>query len=241
MLLFGAVVYVGVPTMERLHTKGYFDSKTAEKVLSKPGKHKVKLEVRFKGNKGWGKYGRTFYWNGTMNVKESCIRFSHSYCINLQDDCITHFNKMKKDGPDITNSEFFSVCSLVTNVNAKLDLTVKYVFDKNHISTKDLNKLAKANNKTPDEIISYITQVCQNATFNKSFNVKRWDYKRARFNFYCLNVKDYPQYSNITDDNVWLTAYDISMFKPEVTYTVTSVKTGKVLKNVTTTKVISEI
>lgn len=214
-------------------------SKTAEKILSKIGKHKVKLKVCFGGNKNWGKYGRTFYWNGTMNVKESCINLGNTYK-NHKHALLTHFSKFGGWGPEEVDPEAFSIGFLATNVNAKLDMTIKYVFDKNHISSKDLNELAKDNNTTTDAIIAYIKQISLDLTFNKSFDVKAWDYKKARFNFYTLKISDYSKYKDF-DDNVHINSFDITMFKPEVTYTVTSVKTGKVLKNVSTTKVISEI
>lgn len=224
--------------------KGNFDSKTAEKILSKPGKHKVKLKVCFVGNKNWGKYGRTFYWNGIMNVKESCMKDDLSNKYNKKDlgIVVCHTYKMSKNCATEDSPFCFAVKHLVTNVNAKLDLTVKYTFDKDHISSKDLQEFAKDNNMSVDELMSKIESVGSTVTFTKSFDVKPFNAKKAQFKPYCLDIENYSQYGAYYENKNTHSLYELwKLFKPEVTYKVTSKSTGKVLFNKTTTNIYSNV
>lgn len=219
-------------------------SKTAEKILSKIGKHKVKLKVHFMGNKGWGKYGRTFYWSGIMNVKESCMKDSLSNKYNKKDlgIVVCHTYKMSKDCEKEDSQFCFAVKHLVTNVNAKLDLTVKYTFDKDHISSKDLQEFAKNHNMSIDELMSRIESVGSTATFTKSFDVKPFDATKAQFKPYYLDIENYPQFNAYYENKKTHSLYELwKLFKPEVTYKVTSKSTGKVLFNKTTTNIYSNV
>lgn len=228
------------------NAKGFDGSVYFEKILGKPGKHKIKMNVSFGGKNG--NYEKDFIWTGTFKIEEACDFYEHGKSKIV----VSHTERVRRGKGDfhilalaINNPTAFCVNHLVTNVDAKLDIKVKYVFDKRHINEDALSSLADMKHTTTDKILKLFGNISDVVTFNKSFHVKAWDANRAKYNPYSLDIIDFPQYYSFNQKIFTEKINDIyeeiwNLFKPEVTYTITSKKTGKVLRNVTTTKVLSK-
>lgn len=210
---------------------GFWDSLEGFSKALTPGKHKVKVEFCFHGNKK-GKYQKCFFWTGTINIKEA-------YNVSGETPKISHIEYVEDDLASTPNYKpsVFSISNILSNVNCKLNINVKYVFDKNHIGNREyFDRAVKRSGLTEDELLNNInSQFSNEASFNTTVDVPKWNSKKARLNPYKIDISKYPNYNNIATkassiiktnlytDNFW------GMFTPEVTCTFTSKVTGKVL------------
>ena len=196
-----------------------------------PGKHKVKVEFDFKGNKN-GRYAKNFFWVGTINIKEA-------YNITSNKPKISHVEYREDDLGSTPHHKksVFSISNILTNVNCKLNINVKYVFDKNHIKNrKQFDQSVKRSELTEDDLINYIkSQIGNEVNFSTNMDTFKWNNNKVWNNPYSIDISKYPNYNNLTEKANSTVRFCIhpeafwSMFAPEVTCTFTSKVTGKVL------------
>lgn len=196
-----------------------------------PGKHKVKVEFCFHGDKK-GRYEKCFFWTGTINIKEA-------YNVSGEKPEISHLEYREDDFGATPNykTSVFSITDILANVDCKLNINVKYVFDKNHIGNKKhFDQAIKKSELTEDELINTIkSQFSNEAIFNTTVDVPKWNSDKAYFNPYSIDISKYPNYNNIATKASSIVKFNIlpdafwDMFAPEVTCTFTSKSTGKVL------------
>lgn len=194
-----------------------------------PGKHKVKVEFCFAGDKK-GRYYKIFFWTGTINIKEA-------YNVSGYKPKISHVEYRDDDLLENVKTSVFSITNILSNVDCKLNINVKYVFDKNHIGNrKHFDQGVKRSRLTEDELINnFKSQFSNEANFNGVVDVPKWNSNKVYFNPYKIDISKYPNYNNIATKamsiiniNSWPERF-WDMFAPEVTCTFTSKATGKVL------------
>lgn len=200
-----------------------------------PGKHKVKVEFCFHGDKK-GRYNKCFFWTGTINIKEA-------YNVSGNKAKISHLEYRENDFGATPNykTSIFSISNILANVDCKLNINVKYVFDKNHIRNKNqFNQSLKNSGLTEDELMNYInSQIGNEASFSSAIDVPKWNSDKAYFNPYSIDISKYSNYNNLVTKANSTVRFCINpdafwgMFAPDVTCTFTSKATGKVLGNET--------
>ena len=194
-----------------------------------PGKHKVKVEFCFAGDKK-GRYYKIFFWTGTINIKEA-------YNVSGYNPKISHVEYREDGLLENVKTSVFSITNILANADCKLNINVKYVFDKNHIGNrKHFDQGVKRSRLTEDELINnFKSQFSNEANFNGVVDVPKWNSNKAYFNPYSIDISKYPNYNNIATKASSIVKFNIlpnafwDMFAPEVTFTFTSKATGKVL------------
>ena len=224
--------------------RGFSSFKGIQKAFT-PGKHKVKLRFSFPGD-SLNRYGRGFVWSGTINIAEACNLCQYAGIeVSYTGSDVGSFSMASGDVYPL----FCSIENIITNVDCKLDVNIKYIFDKKHLNKKfPILNTGRVNGKlfypNAEVFLKGINaRVGSNITFSKSFNVKKWDVNRAYRKPYCVNIYKNNQYEDFIKKvgkldmgNYWTgdvskNGYEfLENFNPEITYTITSKKTGKVLK-----------
>lgn len=130
--------------------------------VAKPGVHTIKIRV---GVINWAKEKEySFWYTGKINIKKKT-------------DWYAWYKKQKVTYDHDSNSRLFSIESVVPNFNAKMEVNVKYIFDKAHY-IKDSERLKYAkdnfNLKTDADVYNFIHErVGKDLTITESVNVNK--------------------------------------------------------------------
>ena len=136
--------------------------------VAKPGIHTIKIKVSTKSKSEKRFYD--FWYTGKINIKKKTDWFAWNTKQNVTYDYVS-------------NPRLFNIESVVPNFNAKMEINVKYIFDKSHY-IKDSNVIKNVKDrwklKTDADVYNFIYErVGKDLTITESVNVNK---NRKNFN-----------------------------------------------------------